>query len=470
MLRQENGNIWAWEGCYCDKGCCSGSCTHVWNYAQALPHLFPQLERTLREQELERSMDARGHINFRAALPDGPARHNFHAASDGQLGGIIKLYREWQISDDHVWLEKLYPLAKRSLDYCIETWDPRRIGVLEEPHHNTYDIEFWGADGMCTSFYLAALTAMGALAQAAGYPQEAEYYEQLALSGARYLDEKLFNGEYYEHKVDYQNLRDQSFVELLAGFKEPYNPEEALLVQEGPKYQYGSGCISDGVIGAWLAQVCGLESPQNRENVRRNLEAIFAYNFKPSLWEYANPQRPGYAWGDEPGLLLCTWPRGGKPTLPFVYSDEVWTGIEHQVASHLIMEGMVDEGLTIVKALRSRYDGRVRNPWNEYECGSYYARALASYALLIALSGFRYSAVEKKLTLAPRLDLERFETFFSTAGGWGTLRLSGDTLEVELAEGELEIGRLELDWQGRHYDLSPLVTVDSQTPVTIALE
>ena len=85
----------------------------------------------------------------------------------------------------------------------------------------------------------------------------------------------------------------------------------------------------------------------------------------------------------------------------------------------MIAEGLVDEGLTIVKAARSRYDGFVRNPWNEYECGSYYARAMSSYALLSALSGFYYSAPKKTLSFGPKLQLQDFRTFFSTATGYG---------------------------------------------------
>src|SRR5208283_3217694 len=154
-------------------------------------------------------------------------------------------------------------------------------------------------------------------------------------------------------------------------------------------YQYGSGCLSDGVIGAWMAHMYGIETPLAGEKVRMTLHAIYKNNFKTDLSQHANAQRPGYALGREPGLLVCTWPRGGKPTLPFPYSDEVWTGIEYQVASHLIEQGMVDQALEIVRAARSRYDGEVRNPFNEYECGSYYARAMSSYALLTGLAGFR---------------------------------------------------------------------------------
>ena len=444
VLRLENGDLWGWEGCFPDAGCCHGSCTHVWNYAQAFPHLYPKLERTLRELEFVRSMDENGHVAFRSALPAGPVRHDFHAASDGQLGGIMKLFRDWQISGDQDWLKKMYPLAKRSLDYCIRTWDPDHRGALFEPHHNTYDIEFWGADGMCTSIYLGALSAFGQMAQAVGQPEDAKFYDELAHRCAGFLDGQLFNGEYYEQKVQYQGLRNTSFAELVAKVDGHSSEMEQLLKREGPKYQYGTGCVSDGVIGAWMGRMYGIDMPLSHEHVRSALQSIFKNNFKTDLSQHANAQRPGYAMGHEPGLLLCSWPHGGKPTLPFVYSDEVWTGIEYQVASHLISEGFVHEGLTIVKALRSRYDGRVRNPWNEYECGNYYARAMASYALLAALSGFRYSAVWRTLWFGPQLNVRPFKTLFSTATGFGTISLEGRNLRIEMLEGELPLVKLVL--------------------------
>ncbi len=449
VLREENGNVWAWEGCFTQGGCCHGTCTHVWNYAQALPHLFPALERTLRAQELERSMDERGHVTFRAALPDGPTDHTFHAASDGQLGGIMKLYRDWQISGDRAWLERMLPLAKHSLDYCIRTWDPDRLGVLVEPHHNTYDIEFWGPDGMCSSIYLGALAAMAAMCRETGKPDEAAPYAELAAHGAAYLDRKLFNGEYFDQRVTWKGLRDRSFAERMAGVDRNSGEMQRLMKAEGPKYQYGTGCLADGVIGAWMAALYGIETPQTRANVRRHLKAVFEHNFRADLADHACTQRPGYAWGHEPGLLVCTWPRGGKPTLPFPYSDEVWTGIEYQVASHLILEGFVAEGLTIVAAVRQRYDGRARNPWNEYECGSYYARAMASYALLGALSGFRYSAPERTLFLAPKLAKDPFRTFFSTATGYGTITVSKRAVAIEMVEGELSVGAVRLTRDGK---------------------
>ena len=446
ILRQANGNLWGWEGCFTTGGCCHGSCTHVWNYAQSLPHLFPGIERTLREQELERSMNDAGHINFRSALPDGPVTHGGHAAADGQLGGLMKLYRDWQISGDTEWLKMLYPQAKRSLDYCISAWDPNRKGTLSEPHHNTYDIEFWGPDGMCTTVYIGALSAMSAMAEALGKKNDQQEYLDLAKRGTSFIEKELFNGEYFEQRVQYRGLKNTSFLDLIQN--NPTNQSPALirlLKKEGPKYQYGTGCLSDGVIGAWMASIYGIETPMDPELIRKNLLSIHRYNFRHSLADHANCQRPGYAIGDEPGLLVCSWPRGGKPTLPFVYSDEVFTGIEYQVASHLIAAGQVREGLEIVKATRSRYDGSVRNPWNEYECGSYYARAMSSFALLGALSGFRYSAVDQTLHFGPKLKKRPFISFFSTATGFGTISLDKSSLVVSVLEGQLAIKQILLD-------------------------
>ena len=447
-LRLEDGTLWAYEGCLTNAGCCPGSCTHVWNYAQAVPHLFPPLERSLRSLELERSMSEEGHVRFRTPLPPTSPDHNFPAAADGQLGGIMKVYRDWQISGDEGWLRRMFPLARRSLEYCIRTWDPERRGAVFEAHHNTYDIEFYGPDAMCASFYLGALRATAEMAEHLGEADYAAQLRALADKGLLYCDRELFNGEYYHQKIMSEGLRKNYWES--GGLNQRYSPEAlALAKKEGPKYQYGSGCLADGVIGQWFATLFGLPDALNRGRTRSSLQSIFRYNFRDNLRRHVNPQRATYALNDEAGLLLCTWPKGGRLSLPFVYSDEVWTGIEYQAASHLIYEGFVDEGLTIVKAARDRYDGLRRNPWNEYECGSYYARAMSSYAILTALTGFRYSAARKEAVLDPRLNDRRIVSFFSTAKGWGRFvlkRKKGGAASVrfEVEEGRLPIRALRL--------------------------
>jgi len=202
ILRQADGRLWAFEGCGDNYGCCHGSCTHVWNYAQAIPHLFPALERTLRETEFGPSQDDRGHQQFRSNLPIRPAVHDFHAAADGQLGGIMKVHREWRISGDTDWLRRLWPRVRQSLEYCITTWDPHQRGWLEEPHHNTYDIEFYGPDGMCTSFYLGALQAAVQMGRALG--EDVQRYETLLAAGRQRMETELWNGEYFIQKVQWQ--------------------------------------------------------------------------------------------------------------------------------------------------------------------------------------------------------------------------------------------------------------------------
>ncbi|MBE7175459.1 MAG: hypothetical protein INR69_03600 [Mucilaginibacter polytrichastri] len=446
VLRQYDGRFWCWEGSGDTWGSCHGSCTHVWNYAQAVPHLFPNLERSLRETEFHESQSAEGHQTFRANLPITPTVHNFHAAADGQLGGIMKTYREWRISGDDAWLKKMYTKVKQSLDYCIKTWDPEGKGIVEEPHHNTYDIEFWGPTGFATSFYLGALKAISAMGK--HLRQDVSSYDTLYAKGKKHLETELYDGEYFIQKIQWTGLRAPDPTKSQS-FWTKYT-EEALevLKKEGPKYQYGKGCLSDGVMGGWLARMCGLGDPIDSKKTHSHLLAVHKYNLKDDLREHANPQRPTFAIGQEGGLLLCSWPKGGMLSLPFVYSNEVWTGIEYQVASHLMLMGEVDKGLDIVKACRDRYTGEVRNPYNEYECGHWYARAMASYGLLEGLTGVRYDAVEKTLHIDSRVG--DFTSFLSTNTGFGTVSLKNGKPVLNVVYGTIKPEKILVSGKAVH--------------------
>ena len=438
VLRQRDGRLWCWEGCNDNHGCCHGSCTHVWNYAQAIPTLFPALERSLRNTEFSASQDTSGHQTFRSTLPIAPATHTFYAAADGQLGGIMKMYREWRISGNTQWLKDIWPRVQASMDYCISTWDPRHKGVVEEPHHNTYDIEFWGPDGMCTSFYLGALTAFIEMAQEMESPVEP--YQELLKKGIRFMEDSLYNGEYFIQLIRTKGLEAEDPVAASQqSIRMNYSPEALEIMQkEGPKYQYGNGCLSDGVLGLWIARMCGLDEIVDPRLVKNHLKSVYRYNLRDDLSDHSNTQRPGYALGKDGGLLLCSWPRGDEPTLPLVYSNEVWTGIEYQVASHLMMEGMVDEALHIVQACRKRYDGRYRNPFNEYECGHWYARAMSSFGLIQGLTGLRYDALNKTMYIDSRLG-KSFRAFISTETGYGLAGLKEGEPFLEVVFGNIPV-------------------------------
>ncbi len=451
VMRQYDGRLWSYEGCGDNWGCCHGSCTHVWNYAQAIPHLFPFLERTLRQTEFCESQNNEGHQTFRAALPIRPVDHGFYAAADGQLGGIMKVYRDWRIYGDNEWVKKMYPMVKRSLDYCIRTWDPKGKGVIEEPHHNTYDIEFWGPDGMCTSFYLGALAAIIEMGKFLKKKKDVAAYQDLLTKGKRSIETDLYNGEYFYQKIQVSGLKAPNPVEASQKSMGGEYSEEAraLLEKEGPKYQYGTGCLSDGVLGAWIAKVSGLNDPFDHTKITSHLVSVHKYNFKSDLSEHANPQRPSFALGKEGGLLLCSWPKGGKLSLPFVYSDEVWTGIEYQVASHLMFVGKVKEALEIVRACRDRYDGTVRNPFNEYECGHWYARALSSYGMLQGLTGVRFDAVDKMLYVDSKIG--DFTSFLSCETGFGTVSLSNGKVSVQAKLGTIPVKKINVSGKVSNY-------------------
>ena len=436
VMRQHDGRFWVWEGSGDDWGSCHGSCTHVWNYAQAVPHLFPRMERTLRETEFKVDQNTEGHQAFRANIPIRPVKHDFHSAADGQLGGIMKVYRDWRISGDNEWIKDLYPLIVKSMDYCIRTWDPNEVGAVIEPHHNTYDIEFWGPDGMCTSFYAGALNSIIEIGHYLN--EDVTKYEHLLKKAQDYMETNLWNGEYFFQDIQWEGLKTPDPTKAQS-FQSSYSEEaRKILEQEGPKYQYGNGCLSDGIIGCWMSLVCGLDEPIDQSKVTGHLESVYKYNLKHCLADHANPQRPGYAVGNDGGLILCSWPKGGKLSLPFVYSDEVWTGIEYQVASHLIFEGKVKEGLDIVRTVLNRYDGIKRNPFNQYECGSWYARALASYSLIQALTGVRYDAVTKTLHIESKVG-KNFRSFLSTASGYATVGLKNGKPFIEVKNGEIEV-------------------------------
>ena len=428
-IRLADGQFYGWEGCHDDVGCCEGTCTHVWKYAQALAFLFPELERSIRRNEFLNSLDNDGHMSYRSGMPANVHARTANPAGDGQMGAVVRAYRDWQLSGDDAFLRQIWPGVKRALEYAWTAssgWDPDKDGVMEGCQHNTYDIEFYGPNSMMGSVYLGALRAAEEMARYLGEAEKAREYRGIFESGRQGIEDLLWNGEYYIQRVEV--MPGLSVPEPLRG---PAPWGEDCVCDDPPetqaadgeyelKYQYGEGCLSDQLIGQWAARVVGLGDLLDPLHVRGAVESIFRYNFRKPIDEVDNVQRV-YALNEEAGLLVCSWPRGNRPRLPFFYCDEVWTGIEYQVAAHLIYEGLIAEGLAVVKGARDRHDGLRRNPWDEIECGHHYARAMSSWSLLLALCGYHYSAVEKRIRFAPKIYQDDFRCAFTTASGWGTL-------------------------------------------------
>ncbi|MEW6745552.1 MAG: GH116 family glycosyl hydrolase [Planctomycetota bacterium] len=415
----ENGRFWAWEG----VGCCPGTCTHVWNYEQALARLFPELARSTREmQDLGAAFHEDGLVGFRS---------NDAYAADGQAGTVLKLYREHLMSRDSSFLEKNWPKIRKVMEYSIRR-DLNDDGLIEDSQHNTYDIEFYGANTFVGSLYLAALRAAEEMARRAFDLEFAERCRRVFESGSRLTVERLFNGEYFIQDVDHE---------------------------KHPRYQYGKGCLADQLFGQAWAHQLGLGRLYPRDQVLSALDAIWRYNWAPDVGPQNArhvPQRY-FARRGEAGLLLCTWPHSRHPgNSGVLYRDEIWTGIEYQVAAHMIWEGKLLEGLAIVRGIEERYDGRVMNPFNEVECGDHYARALASWGCFIALAGFEYDGPAGLLGFAPRFPGQHFRALFTAAEGWGSLDQMKDagcqTNEILVRWGRLRLQELRFrvpeGWSG----------------------
>ncbi len=415
-----------WNGTF--GGSCPLNCTHVWNYEMALAKLFPNLEQSMRETDLEQVQAPEGYVPHRALAPlylkqmwDEPIGGPTNPALDGMLGTVLKTYREVRVSGDAAWLDRLWPRVKKLLTYTLAKWDEDGDGVLQGEQPNTYDIAFYGPNMYIGALWLAALRAGEEMAKLQSEPDFAATLRQRFVAGSKNYDELLWNGEYYIQILDESE------------------PQED---------QFGTGCLADQLFGQWWAHLLDLGHVLPEEHVKATLNSIVRHNVREGFSGFDHDYRV-FADRDDSGVLVCTWPQGGRPDVPVRYCDEVWTGIEYQVGAHCIIEGMVDEGLAIVAALRQRYDGRRRNPYNEIECGDHYARAMAGWSVLEALSGFRFDATSGALRFAPvDRSADTYRAPFILGTGWGTFAQTsqgvGMRAEISCTYGELRLSSLTL--------------------------
>lgn len=424
----EDGTVGGFEG---TDGCCPLNCTHVYNYAQALPYLFPQLEQRIRFQELTIQVDkSEWYIPHRFVVPPTePQLKNeiggpFHHALDGELGTLLKLYREYRMSGDKGDIESLIYPAVKVLRHILRYHDPEGEGIIRGEQPNTYDTHLYGSNTFIGTLYLATLRAMEQLLTDFRYPDLnlIEECRKRFISGRKKYIEKCWNGEYFINLFDAPNVAQDVYNQMNC---------------------YGPGCHSDQLLGQWWAHILDLGYLFPKEYIEQTLDSIYKYNWRTNFYGHIQSPRR-FAEDDEPGLLMCTWPKGGRPNSPILYCDEIWTGMEYQVAGLMVSEGKWDKATEIVKGARSRYTGSRKNPYSEIECGGHYARAMSSYAMLILASGFQYD--NQILKIVPRTSSGDGKFFFSTAKGWGLFSFERhknfSKLSIYVEYGELELSRL----------------------------
>lgn len=451
-LRLESGTFYGWEGVHANRGSCEGSCAHVWNYAQALPLLFPDLERSMRIAHLKCGMDENDGLHFRLKLPLGiqAAASDYRPCVDGTFGEVMKCYREWRISGDNAFLREVYPILERVMAYTwsdknYDHWDPDGQGILVGRQHHTLDLELFGPNAWLQCHYLGALKAMATMAAAMGKPDDERKYLEMFDRGKAYTKDELFNGEYFIQKIDIKDealLRQYTGNPLLQGKDNAYDrywDEEHGQI----KYQIAQGVEIDMPLAQAYADLYGIGELLDRAQLRSTLKAIHRHNFHKSMRDVANTWRI-FSLNDEAGTMICTWPEGvEKPVIPLSYNCETMSGFEWMFAVNLVLNDMLDEAEEVSRAISDRYDGVKRNPWNEIECGSNYARSMANYALLQAYAGFHYDMVEGSFSFSPKLP-GSFRTFWSIGVAWGIWeRLDNGTRCITVLHGKLKLNCLD---------------------------
>lgn len=438
VFKTKSGYYLGWEGIKDNDGSGVGSCTHVWNYEQTIPFLFGDIAKNMREVEFGYATNEQGLMSYRVHLPLKTKATAFGlAAADGQMGSIMKYYREWQLSGDDEFLKKNWKNVKKALEFCWipKGWDPDKDGVMEGSQHNTMDVEYYGPNPQMGLWYLGALRATEEMANYLGEKKLAKTCKALYKNGSKWIDEHLFNGEYYVQEI-VPPMHLDSIAKGLIRVKRR-------LVANDPQYQLGEGVLVDQLVGQVMAHILDLGYLVDKDHVKKTNESILKYNYRESLLKHPNFMR-SYAYGNESALLMATYPKE-RPQQPFPYFTEVMTGFEHTAAVGMLYEGQIAEGLKTIQDIRNRYDGKKRNPFNEAEYGHHYARSMMAWAGVLATSGFHYSAVEKSMKFTSKPGTY----FWSNGYSWGTCEITNKEAVLTVLSGALELNQFELEGTGK---------------------
>jgi uncharacterized protein (DUF608 family) len=395
-----------------------GTCTRVWDYESTVPFLFGDLAMKFREVEFLHATNGDGAMSERVGLPiDMRGKSYKHWAADGQMGTLVKMYRDWQLSGDDEKLGEMWPDIKKAMSFAwTGIWDQDKDGVMEGKQYNTMDIHYLGPNPQMAAWYLAALRASEEMALGLNDRAFARECRILYAKGRKWVDANLFNGEYYEHHI----------------------PEGTSDIG-----QLGKGCLVDQLVGQYLAHTAGLGYVLDKDHVQTTLKSIMKYNYIDNFNEHFNTFR-SFGLGDESGLVMASYPRGDLPDFPFPYYTEIMTGFEYSTAAHMIYEGQVDAGIKVYESIRDRYDGYKRNPFNEGEYGHRYARAMAAWAGIPAYTGFQYSAVENRMTF----NAMDGKYLWSNGYLYGTIEISmqekGKLVSIISLNGDLDLNSFTL--------------------------
>ena len=336
VFRLPSGHLMGWEGVMDRFGSCFGSCTHVWNYETATSFLFGDLARSMRDVEFTYGTKPDGKMMNRVNIPlEANYSIDRGAAADGEMGTIMRFYRDWMLCGDMKFLEKYWPKVKLAMSYAWIKggWDGNQDGVEEGRQPNTMDVDYCGPNPQEQFWYFGALNACSRMARAMNDKKFAEKCDDLFNRGSKWVDANLFNGDYYEQKIT-----DPKTFEFL----DMKDPDVRI-----PDYQLGSGCLVDQLAGQYMAHVCGLGYLGKKEYIRTTLRSVMKNNYVESFENVFNNMR-SYVMDHESGLIMASWPKG-RLKVPFPYFAESMTGFEYTAAIGMLYEGQTEAGLNASK-------------------------------------------------------------------------------------------------------------------------
>ncbi|HME53031.1 MAG TPA: GH116 family glycosyl hydrolase [Candidatus Lokiarchaeia archaeon] len=390
----KNGDFGVWEG----LGCCGFHTTDItYQGSFNLLALFPELQQ--RQMLMgARFMREDGRIPH-FFTPDLSHVDRGFDRVDMNPQFVLLVCRDYLWTGDKVFLQQAWPYIVRAMENS-QLLDTDEDGLPDhDTRRNTYDgWNFFGTPSYIASLWIGALRASVRMAKDLDDCDNLNKWHALLDKAVPNFQKKLWNGEYFSLWVDGER-RDEM-------------------------------CMTDQMSGEWFTRIIGLGNSLPKDSVVNALSAVFKNNFSP-----------------ESGLVNATYPAGKKPLFPAHYNMQAlapWTGVEYAIGSMMLDIGMITEGTQVVKTIHDRYT-RAGRFWNHVECGDHYYRAMCSWAVLLASTGFKVDIPAQSIRIAPFIiDSDVKMPWFSSTA-WGSASWTGNTFEMNTMFGSQKVKELRLN-------------------------
>lgn len=381
----KDGKFGLWEG----LGYCGFHTTDITYHASfGLLALFPDLQMGQMKMGAEfQREDGRVHHFF---TPDLEHVDDGFDRVDMNMQFVLMVLRDYLFTGNRDYLESLWKNVKDAMD-SIERLDSDNDGLPDtDTKRNTYDAwNFSGTPTYICVLWLAALKAASIIADKMNDGDRMTKWSSLLEKGKKSLEEKLWNGRYY-------NLW--------------CNDEET-----------DESMMTDQLDGEWFLRMSGIGGIFEDNKVANVLSTIFETNFDA-----------------ESGLINASCPAGRKTSL-FTYkncqAEAVWTGIGYAFAALAMSVGLRETADTIVESIHNN-QMRFGAFWDHWECGHHYTRPMSSWTTLISASGLTVDSEAKKITLSPVS--KNIKLPLCLCNALATLTVTDGKCSIDCIEGSLE--------------------------------